>query len=381
MANRIHLNNAGASLVSNQTLDVMISYLRLEQEIGGYEAAAQEHDRIEDFYSTAAKLLKCQPDKIAFADSATRAWNTILFSMKLGEGDKIVTVSTEFGSNVVSLQALSERTGAELIVLDLDNHGKLDLQHLDDHIDERLKLVALSHAPAQNGSVINAREIGKQLEGSEAFYLLDACQSVGQFDVEVDDIGCDALVGTGRKWLRGPRGTGFIYANDRFATSLQSVSVDLANADWLASPESGSQVSFFKKAQRLQTWERSLAGQLGLANAMFEYMSANAKGAITSAIQEFREMIADAVSKNPKLVLYPGGNSESGVITFYSHEIDAAELKKYYADLNINVSTLSDWDAPWDFTNKGLPTLLRVSPHYINSNEDIEKFIRATEKI
>jgi len=381
MNDRIHLNNAGASLVSDATLSKMVSFLELEQKIGGYEAASQCLEDIERFYSVVARLIGCEKEQVAFSESATRAWNTLIFSLEMKRGDRIVTTSTEFGSNVVSLQSVAEKVGADLVVLDVQDDGLIDISELEKYIDGNLRLVALSHAPAHCGSVINAAEIGQRLRGSQALYLLDACQTLGQFPLSVADIGCDALVATGRKWLRGPRGTGFLYANDRVLSSAKSIAVDLANADWLSEPKDGSQVSFFKKAQRFQTWERSLAGQIGLTNAIDEYLEKTSETSVTDAIQRLRSLAAEAVRSNSKLVEYPGGNAGSGVFTFYSRSVEAGDIKNTLSKNNVNVSLMSDWDAPWDFAAKKLPTLVRVSPHYINSQSDLDVFSQVASEI
>lgn len=381
MSKRIHLNNAGASLVSDTTLDEMVKHLRLEQEIGGYEAAAERSADLEEFYPTIASLLGVEKENVAFSDSATRAWNTVIFSMKFNKGDRILTTSTEFGSNVVSLQSVAEQSGAELIVLDVQENGSIDMNELRTYIDERLKLVAVSHAPAHCGSVINAEEIGVCLKDTDAFYLLDACQTLGQFDVDVSKIGCDALVGTGRKWLRGPRGTGFVFASNRLLSDLVSVSIDLANADWLPEAKEGSQIAYFGGAKKLQTWERSLAAQLGLANAVQEFLKLNKGGDITKRIAELRGRVCDAIDHNSDFELYPDGNTRSGVVTFHSKTREAGEIKDVYARAQINVSLMNDWDAPWDFQAKSLPTLVRVSPHYLNTDAEISEFVDLTSEI
>lgn len=378
MSKRIHLNNAGASLVSDATLDAMIDYLRLEQQIGGYEAAAERSSDLEEFYASVGALLGVGKENIAFSDSATRAWNTVIFSMNFNEGERIITTSTEFGSNAVSLQSVVEQSGAELVVLGVREDGLLDADELKAHIDDRLKLVAISHAPAHCGSVINAEEIGACLRDTDAFYLLDACQTLGQFDVDVNQIGCDALVGTGRKWLRGPRGTGFAYASDRLLSQLNSVAIDLANADWLSEAREGSQIAYLGGAKKLQTWERSLAAQLGLTKAVQEFLQQRESGNRIEKISEHRVRLQESIDENPDLELYPGGNTKSGIVTFYSKTREASEIKNAYAQAKINVSLMNDWDAPWDFQSKNLPTLVRVSAHYFNTDSEIAEFVDLT---
>lgn len=377
----IHLNNAGASMVSDETMRIMVAHLKLEQSIGGYEAATFNNASLEEFYAVAGKLVGCDKNDIAFFDSATRAWNTLIFSMKIGAGDKIITTTLEYGSNILSLQSLAEKTGAELIKLAVGSDGYVDIEELTNHLDERVKLVAASHAPAHCGTMLNVNEIGKCLDGHAAVFLVDACQTLGQLPISVAELRCDALVGTGRKWLRGPRGTAFIYVSEALASSLNSVSIGVSNAQWLEKPQNGSHVSFMAKAKRLESWERSMAGQLGLTNAIKEFLNQNSVGAISKAIQSFRAKIEDGVRQNNNLVLYPSGNKGSGIVTFHCKNRSANSVKIELAAKYINVSVVGNLVAPWDFSAKQLPDLIRVSPHYINNNEEILSFCKTIQTL
>ena len=372
---RIHLNNAGASIVSKETLRVQIDYLRKENSIGGYEAAAEEVDAISNFYPTVAKLLNCDKSEIAFVDSATRAWNSIVYSVPFEKGDTIITTLQEFGSNVVSLTHLSELYGLNLIVLNLDKKGQIDISDLENNLSSNVKLVAVSHAPAHSGNVLNVEEIGIATENHNCLFLVDACQTVGQMSIDVEKIKCDALISTGRKWLRGPRGTGFMYVSKRVSKNLNSVCVDLANTDWLSTPKGGSDIEIYKTAKRFEIWERSYAGQLALTNAIKEFLMLDVTKEVHDVIVSYKNLITASIRKNPNLTLYQEGNPLSGVVTFYCEQQSASDIKDHFGRNSINVSVIHDWDAPWDFAKQKLPPLVRISPHYTNSHQDIAEAV------
>ena len=369
----VHLNNAGASPVSARTLATMTEYLELEREMGGYEAAAAKAGDLSRFYDVAAAAVGAHADTIAFVDSATRGLNTIIRSARFEAGDNIVTSVLEFGSNAVCLQHVSELRGVELRILPVKENGHIDPIDLARALDDRTKLAVFSHAPAHCGTVLNAEEIGAVVKGTPALFVLDACQTLGQFALDVEKLRCDVLVATGRKWLRGPRGTGFIYVRPAVLEAFDSVSLDLANADLLKHESEGSFLSVAKTARRFQTWERSFAGQLGLTNALSEFLE-RPRDTNEIRIKQLRDMVTAAILSNPRLKLYPGGNDRSGVVTFYHAERPADDLKHVLLTGGVNVSTMHDWDAPWDFWRLELPPLIRVSAHYTNSDQDIDRF-------
>ncbi|MEZ4893566.1 MAG: aminotransferase class V-fold PLP-dependent enzyme [Saprospiraceae bacterium] len=226
---RIHLNNAGASLPPQPVLQAMQQYLELESTIGGYEAVDLLHDELQGFYDAVAKMLGTQANNIAYAGSATDAYAKVLSSIPWQKGDVIVTSENDYSSNRIAFLALKKRFGVEIIPSLSVAISDAELADLESLIkNQPPKLLAISHIPTNNGLVQPVEAIGKILRNTETLYLVDACQSAGQMRLDVNTIGCDFLTATMRKFMRGPRGAGFLYASDRvFELGLEMMLPDM----------------------------------------------------------------------------------------------------------------------------------------------------------
>src|SRR5262245_16784163 len=222
----LHLNNAGAALMPQPVLHAVVGHVQREALLGGYEAAEQAHVAVEHGYDAAAMLLGCQRDEIALEEHATRAWDMAFYAVPLGPGDRILTAVAEYAANYVAFLHAARRTGAVVDVVPNDERGQLSVDALREMIDERVKLVAITHIPTNSGLVNPPAEVGRAAREAGVLYLRDACQSVGQMPIDVDEIGCDMLSATGRKSLRGPRGTGFLYVRESVLERLDPPMID-----------------------------------------------------------------------------------------------------------------------------------------------------------
>src|SRR5581483_12133880 len=230
----LHFNNAGSSLMPQPVLDATIGHLQMEATIGGYEAAEQAYEQIEHTYDAAGTLISCSRDEIAIVENATRAWDMAFYSFPFAPGDRILTSMTDYASNYIAYLQVGQKTGVIVEAFPNDQYGQISIEALRRAIDERVKLIAITHIPTGGGLVNPATEVGKVAREAGIPYLLDACQSVGQMPIDVNKIGCDMLSATGRKYLRAPRGTGFLYIRQSILEQLEPPLLDLHAAEWVA---------------------------------------------------------------------------------------------------------------------------------------------------
>ncbi len=253
----LHLNHAGASLAPQPVLDAIIDHLQREARIGGYEAADEAAAPWKRTYDVVATLLGAHADEIALVDSATRAWDLAVYSLPIEPQDRVLISRAEYGANAIALLQLQRRTGCQLVLVDDDEHGQIDLASLERELaHDDAALVSLVHVPTQSGLVNPAVEVGRLCREAGVLFVLDACQSAGQLPLDVEELGCAVLTATGRKFLRGPRGTGFLYVRGELVERVEPVMLDLLSATWTA-PDA---YEVRPDARRFELWERSVAG-------------------------------------------------------------------------------------------------------------------------
>ncbi|MFI5592875.1 aminotransferase class V-fold PLP-dependent enzyme [Amycolatopsis sp. NPDC051758] len=371
----VHLNNAGSALPPAVVTDTVVGYLRHEALVGGYEAAAETRDELAAVYTSAARLIGGVPDDIAITDNATRSWQAVFYALPFGAGDRILTSRAEYASNAIAFLQVARRTGAVVEVIGDDESGQLDVEELKRRVDGNVKLIAISHVPTQGGLVNPAEEIGAVAEAAGIPFLLDACQSAGQVDLDVSRLKCDALSVTGRKYLRGPRGTGFLYVHPRLRERLEPAMLDLHSASWVSPTE----YVVDPTAKRFEVWERDFAAVYGLGAAI-DYALGWGLPAIETRVADLaatlRSRLADAGAR-----VHDVGAKKCGITTFSLDGTPAADVKARLAEANINVSVSSRTSAQYDFTARELPDMVRASVHYYNTEDEIDLLVKQVEKL
>lgn len=378
-----HFNNAGSALPTATVLQTQLDYLTLESRIGGYEAHAQEQDRIDAIRPTIARMLGADPsgDEIALVVNNTAGFDLFLYSWAMSPehapqpGDRILTTETEYGANYVGYLQIAKRTGAVVEIVPSNEHGEIDLDVLDATIRRTdvgpARLIAINHVPTNGGLINPAAEVGRIAREHGITYLLDACQSAGQLPLDVDELGCDALTATGRKYLRGPRGTGFLYVRSSILPTIEPVMLDHSAADWtepdtyVVNPTAG----------RFEQWERNYASLLGLGQAVHE---ANELG--LDAIAERVQSVADTlrtrlVDEVPDTTVHDLGRERCGIVTFSLPGADLAAVKDALQAEKVNVSIVPPASALIDQRKRDLPPMLRASVHYYNDDTELDRLI------
>jgi cysteine desulfurase/selenocysteine lyase len=372
MSARNTSNNAGASLSPKPVLDALKRHIDLESIMGGYEAAEHAKDALAGFYDVAAQLIGCAASEIAFSENATRAWDMAFYSLQLNEGDRIVTSKSEYASNYLAFLQRAKQRGVVIDVVPDDAYGQMDTDALRKSMHPRTKLIAITHVPTQGGLINPAVEVGKVAKEHEVLYLLDTTQSLGQIPIDVRTIGCDFLCATGRKYLRGPRGTGFLYVNEKVIDPCAPPFIDLHSATWQAD----NKYLLKDNATRFETWEQNIAAKLGL-KAAIEYALELGLPAIWQRIQTLATNLRHALSDIPGIILQDLGLHKCGIVTFSCNKINLQALQQYLSAQHMNVSISLQEYAPLDLASRGITALIRASVHYYNTDVEISKFAAA----
>jgi cysteine desulfurase/selenocysteine lyase len=357
-------------------LDAQVEWLRAEALTGGYELAADRHAEVRATYDDVAALVGARPDEIALTENATFAWHQAFWSLPLRPGDRILTGSVEYASSYVSYLQAEQRRGVSIEVIPDDEYGQLSLPALADLLDDRrapVGLVAVTHVPTNGGLVNPVAGVGALCREAGVPFLLDACQSVGQMPVDVDEIGCDLLSATGRKFLRAPRGTGFLYVRrsllerlDR--TGAEPAFLDLLGADWVV--PHGYELR--PDARRFENWESNLAAVAGLRAAV-AYARSWGLDAIAERVGTMAEGLRDRLAEVPGVRVHDLGRRRSGIVTFTLDGVAADDVRAGLRDQGINVSVSEPSSTRLDADRRRLPPLVRASVHYVTTDAELDR--------
>jgi cysteine desulfurase/selenocysteine lyase len=369
-ADVIHLNNAGAALQPARVTDTVVDHLRAEALRGSYEMAEAAGAALAATYDSIARLLNADSADIALVDSATTAWQAVFYSLPFGPGDRILTCRTEYTSNAIAYLQVARRTGARVEFVADDESGQLDVADLARRMDDRVKLIALTHVPSHSGLVNPAEEVGRIARAAGVPFLLDACQSAGQLPLDVERLQCDALSGTGRKFLRGPRGTGFLYVSPRLRNGLEPSRLDMHSANWIAQ----DRYRVRGDARRFESWEYDVAGRLGLGVAV-DYALSWGLPAIEARVGQLAGHLRAGLGRVPGVTVLDRGVRRCGIVSFMVGGRSAADVQRGLRAAAINTSIAAGNLAQYDLVPRGVTDMVRASVHYYNTVEELDRMI------
>ncbi|QIY89894.1 aminotransferase class V-fold PLP-dependent enzyme [Chryseobacterium gallinarum] len=374
-SDKIFLNNAGSSLMPEIVVDTVVNYLREEQMFSGYITSGKNAESIHQFYEEAARLINAYPQNMAFTTGSTDGYAKALSSIPFQEGDCIITTNDDYISNQMAFISLQKKKNIKIIWMkNLPDH-ELDLEDCEKLIKKHCpKLIAVTHIPTNSGLIQNVEGVGRLCRQYDILYLVDACQSVGQMPVDVQKIGCDFLTATGRKFMRGPRGTGFLYVSDKaLEQNLSPLFLDMSDAAWIAFND----YELGKTARRFEIWERSNASLLGFKEAL-KYASAVGLSYIEDYNQKLSEKLRAGLQYKGFTVL-DKGNRLSSIVTFCDRNGKIDAIQEVLKENEIYFSVSNKSNALIDFTLKDIDHAIRLSPHYFNMPEEIERVLEVLE--
>ncbi|MGW0017326.1 aminotransferase class V-fold PLP-dependent enzyme [Rhodococcus sp. NPDC003382] len=373
---RVFLDSAGSSLPPTPVLDTVVAHLRREAEVGGYVAANERLDALDAVKTSIGRLLDVDPTSVALTDSASRSWTSFFYAVPLQPGDRILISRVEYAANAVAALQRARATGATVKQIPSGPDGRIDVDALTAMLDERVKLVSLVHAPTNGGLINPVREVADAAHKVGALVLLDACQSVGQLPVNVPELDVDALSATGRKWLRGPRGTGFLYVRPRLIGELEPAVLDLHSARWSGADE----YEIAPDATRFELWEADVAARLGLGAAV-DYLLDLGIDAVTEAIAYRSEHLRDGLGRIPGVEVRDLGDPRSGIVSFTVDGREPTAVRDALAEQSMTVTVSHRSSTLLDMTARTLDAVVRASPHYFVSPADVDRFLAAVRSL
>ena len=375
---RVHLNNAGAALTPRSVHEAVTAHLRLEDELGGYEAFEARRTEIRTVYQDVGRLLGAEARNIAFTQNSTTAFAQALETFDFGPGDSILTSRSDYASNQIMYLSLSRRRGVEIVRAPDTSDGGIDPEAVRSLVARRRPtLIALTWVPTNSGLVQPVEAVGEICRATEIPYLVDACQAVGQIPISADRLRCDYLAGAARKFLRGPRGIGFLFVSDRaIASGAYPMLVDMHGATW-TDPDD---FELTPDARRFESWEMSHALTLGLGAAARYALDVGLETARDRA-RELARYARKKLAEVPGVRVLDRGAELCAIVTAQPGDHDAAEIKLALRARGINTSSPERSDAVIDMDEKGATSALRISPHYYNTTEEIDTAVAALAEV
>ena len=373
---KLFFNSAGASLMPRSVTEKITKYLHREEQLGGYTVAEQQAEEIADFYQQAAKLIGCSTRNIAFAHSASSAFMQALSSIPLYAKDVIITSEVDYTSNFLQFLSLHKKRGVVYKIIKSLPNGDLDIEHFRQLIEQYpVKLVAITHIPTNSGMVQDVATIGEICAAENLIFLLDSCQSIGQMDVNLKNIKCDFLTATGRKFLRGPRGTGFLYVSDRILDKgYAPLLLDGGNATWTGNES----YELVDSAERFGNWEKPYAMLTGLTEAL-RYLNEIGIQKVEERSNLIMKQLRNNLSAMSSVTCYDLGTKTSNILTFRKEGKTIEDIQDCFSKNRVYYGVSQKQQGQIDFNKKGVDWVVRLSPHYFNTEEEINQISEIIE--
>ncbi|MEM8796115.1 MAG: aminotransferase class V-fold PLP-dependent enzyme [Pseudomonadota bacterium] len=389
----VHLDNAGASLMPDCVMDAYLAAIEEEARIGSYRAQRDASDRFDDLYNKIGDLLNCNGSEVSLLENASRAWDLAFSMTELSVASVIVTTEYEYANNFVAMLRAKKETGCSIELIELDEDGNVSLSHLAHLLEvhgHNIALVSITHVPTHNAIILPIYEIGGVIASAKQagivsdtlLYVIDASQTIGQLSLNVEDLGCDVLTFTSRKYLRGPRGLGGVYYR---STSLQrAIEHNQAEPKLLNIPgfvwDNQNDYNIARNGLCFESWETNYSGKLAFKKAL-EYHDDIKLDFLNCKNQNLSSILRKQLSDIEGINIADCGNKKSSMVTFYIDQKSEPFFAKFIEKQKINVSLLDIRISQINMRRKSQKYLIRISPYYYNTEDEIEFFISVLSEI
>jgi len=365
----IHFNNAGASLPTKYVNEAIIAFIKEEEATGGYEMQDKYDHEISGIYRELARLIKSGSDEISLSDGASTAFSKALYAIPFQAGDEIITSEIEYSSNYLNYLKVKKDKGIIITTIPKAEESPIDLEKLEQAIKKKTRLIAVTHMPTSSGAISPVAAIGKIAKAHNILYLVDTCQSIGHYPTFVDDINCDFLTGTSRKYLRGPRGLGFLYANKRVYEKLDPYMIEATGAAW----KSKEHYDLSYTSKMFEAYEKPYGFVMGFKAAV-KYANDIGIDKIWERTKMLGIKARSAFSNIEGVQIHDGGGQEkSGIVTLTIKNKSSEEIHSALQKQKVNSSICRTMSSLTDMESKGLMSCNRLSVHYYNTEEEIER--------
>lgn len=366
----LYFNHGGCSFITASTLDAVVKQLRLEQALGNSVADVMSSADRSRVYTLAARALRADAANIALTDSHTTGWAKALQTISLNAGDVILTSRSEWGGNLSALQNLARHHGSSVVVIPTVADGSVCLKSLAVLMNKSVKLISVSWIGSNGGHVEPVAEIGQLARAHGVPYFLDASQVVGQLPVDVKNIGCDVLTTPGRKWLRGPKGTGFMYLRSEYLEKCQAS----------AQADKGLDSSTPLTAKHFEACSASVPLQMGLLAALVQLEQVGVE-TVQKQILIRSNYLWERLQSIARVNCICPVAPQHGLVAFNVVGQAATAVRQKLMGMGIEVAANQAAFTPLDMYARQLDAVVRASPHACTTTDEIDQLIEAVTLI
>lgn len=384
--NYVYVNSAAASPPPRQVVDTSIDYLQKTASLGPYLPSFREevYQKIEETREKAAKFIGAKTSEMAFVKNGTEGINFIANGLTWNKGDEIILADIEFHSNYTPWLKLRDKKKVHLKIIKTDFSGVIDVNLIEQEISNRTKLITVSHLSNASGALQHIEKICEIAKKRDVLTLINASQTLGLIPINVQELDCDFLTGCGRKWLRGPEGSGILYIRESLVESIEPTIIGWGGTTW---DFETNEYYYLSTARRVEAGCPIVPSILGLGAAI-DYAQNIGIEEIVTKVEALTRYSFQQLSVIEGIAIYGPKNIENrlAIIPFNVEGLHPDEITNYLEKNNIIIES-GTFMANMLLQHYGINKMVRISPHYFNTKVEIDfivtliKFLKKRSKV